>query len=171
MDNSKRAPYFSFNFLTEMTHSHLAIPNNLDLQLKNFLNRIYSNGYLDNTMLLLLSDHGNRLNYFAYATEGGKLEKNLPFLSIKIPRKMENSQFFQNLKDNKKKLISFFDIFQTIRHFYQINKYGLENSIKLKRLKMCSEIFQKNDFKQRSHRGISLFVSLIYLLKFLRLTG
>lgn len=162
MSNPSSVPYFSFNFLTEMTHDHLAIPSNLDKQLRNFLNRINSNGYLDNTMLLLFSDHGNRLNYYSYATEGGKLEKNLPFLSIKIPRKLKGTVFSSNLKDNTNKLISFFDIFQTIRQFYHINKYGLNSTIVFEELKTCNKKVEKNVLNERSRRGISLFVRIHY---------
>jgi hypothetical protein len=156
MNRSKKVPYFSFNFLSEMTHGQLAIPKNLDFQLRNFLKQMNSNGHLDNTMLLLLSDHGNRLNYFSYGTEAGKLEKFLPFISIKLPRKMIHTKLFSNLKGNKNKLISFFDIYQTLKHFYYINKYGLET---FEKSNPCREIFQKNDIKERYQRGISLFVS------------
>jgi hypothetical protein len=38
--------------------------------------------YLNNTMLILMGDHGNRLKYYAYATEQGKLERWMPFLEL-----------------------------------------------------------------------------------------
>ena len=164
-DEKKRIPYFSFNFLTEMTHMHLAIPKNLDLKLSELLIRMNQNGYLDNTMLILMSDHGNRLNYFAYATETGKLERNLPFLSIKLPKKMRPTPFSANLKNNKNKLVSFFDVYQTLRHFLHVNKYGLEMLKDNNYSTFCTNQFCTNSFNDRHLRGISLFVSFFFLLK------
>lgn len=73
--NPQKAPYFSFNFVTEYTHAYLAVPWQFDQAIVHFLERLDRKGYLDNTMVMLLTDHGNRLKFFAYATELGKLEK------------------------------------------------------------------------------------------------
>ena len=116
MSATKRVPYFSFNFLTEMTHMHLATPKSLDVYMRDMLIRLSQEGYLDDTMLVVMSDHGNRLNYYAYATEPGKLERYLPFLSVKLPKKMRDSTFAASLRGNKNKLVSFFDVYQMSLH-------------------------------------------------------
>lgn len=149
LKQNKHIPYFSFNFLTEYTHNFLAIPPELDSELSDMLKRLESEGHLDKTLLIFFSDHGNRLKFFAYATELGKLERYLPFLSVKLPKKMVNTRYFENVKMNRDKLVSFFDIYQTLREFYFINKYeninGHENEFKV------------NSKSIRNQRGISLF--------------
>ena len=64
-----------------------------------------------------MGDHGNRINRYSYATEMGKLERYRPFLSVTLPEKLKNSTIAKNLKYNSDKLVSFFDLYQTLRHF------------------------------------------------------
>lgn len=102
----------------------MAIPWQLDEALMRTLQRLDTNGYLDNTLLVVFSDHGNRLKFFAYATEIGKLEKYWPYMSIRLPKSWSTTRYAQNARLNRDKLISFFDIYQTIRHHLFINKFG-----------------------------------------------
>jgi hypothetical protein len=148
---NKRTGYFSFNFLTEYTHSYLAVPPRFDLKLSHTLRSLESKGYLDNTMLIVMSDHGNRLKFFAYATETGKLERFLPFLSIKLPKKLTNTRHLSNLKKNKHRLVSFYDLYQTLRQFLFINTHGVHEKDSA-----CSEQFYVNKKEDRNFRGISL---------------
>ena len=94
----------------------------------------------------IFSDHGIRLSKYAYETELGRREKKLPFISINIPKKLLNTQYFSNAKKNKDRLISFYDVYQTIRHFLYIQK-GDSNSTQ----------FSINDKNIHYLRGISLF--------------
>ena len=72
----------------------------------------------------IFSDHGIRLSKYAYETELGRREKKLPFISINIPKKLLNTQYFSNAIKNKDRLISFYDVYQTIRHFLYIQKFN-----------------------------------------------
>ena len=145
-------PYFSFSFLTEYTHDYLASPPQLDKYTANLLMRLEKKGFLDNTLLILHSDHGNRLQSFAYGTEIGKIEKFLPFIGIRLPRRLWNTTFFENLKSNKNKLISFFDIFQTLRQFLHLNS-NFKKPLSRAQYKINSKSI-------RYSRGISLFESI-----------
>lgn len=147
-NQNKNTPYFSFNFLTEYTHDYLASPPQLDRYTADLLMRLEKNGYLDNTLMILHSDHGNRLQSFAYGTEIGKIEKFMPFLSIRLPRKLWNTPFQENLKNNKKKLVSFFDLYQTLRQFLHLNS---NFSKPLDRSQ-----YSVNDKHTRFKRGMSL---------------
>lgn len=122
-ERNKQTPYFSFNFLTEYTHAYMAVPRQLDESLARTLARLDARGHLDNTLLILFSDHGNRLKFFAYATEIGKLEKFWPYLSVRLPSSW-SSKYASNARENRDKLISFFDVYQTIRHHLFLNKFG-----------------------------------------------
>ncbi len=95
-----------------------------------------------------MGDHGNRITRYSYATETGKLERFRPFLSVTLPDKLKHSQLAKNLDQNKDKLVSFFDLFQTLRHFLFINKCSGGGS---------DPQFTLNTKASRSNRGISLF--------------
>ena len=69
--------------------------------------------YLDNTLLIIFSDHGNRLTRYPIYTSTGRIERHLPFLSMRLPKKLWNTSYFHNAKNNEQKLISAFDIYQT----------------------------------------------------------
>ena len=123
-ENNRKMPYFSFNFITEYTHAYFAVPWQFDDALARSLARLEHKGYLDDTLLIVLSDHGNRLKFFAYATEIGKLEKYLPYLSIRLPKKWRQTSYMSNARHNRDKLVSFFDLYQTLRHYLYINKFA-----------------------------------------------
>ena len=141
---NRETPYFSFNFLTEYTHNYFAIPERFDMRVKEMLSRLDTNGYLNNTMLIVMGDHGNRLKYFAYATEMGKLERWLPFFSIRFPESFKNTVYLKNAISNKKKLVSFFDIYQTLRHYLHLNKFGMNQG------DSCQKQFNLNSISERS---------------------
>ncbi len=96
--------------------------------------------------MYLFSDHGIRLTKFAYETEIGRREKKKPFISINLPKKLLNTSYFRNMRNNKNRLISFYDVYQTIRHFLRIQK-SYSNSSQ----------FSINDKNIHYLRGVSLF--------------
>jgi hypothetical protein len=155
LKNNQNTPYFSFNWLTEYTHNELAIPPNFDFSLRYFLRKLMALGYFDKTLLLFLTDHGNKLHDFA-KTESGRHERLLPYLSIKFPKNLLGTTLHKNAINNKNKLISFFDIYQTLRNFLFVNKYGLEN-LQNENDPFCRNQFRNNSYELRNLRGISLF--------------
>jgi len=148
----KQTPYFSFSFLTELTHDHLAIPRNFDRHLKNFLENLINNGNLDNTLLVVLSDHGNRLHKYSYTTNNGRTERYMPFLSVKLPKKLIGTKYHEIALANKNKLVTLFDVHQTLRHFLYLNTF---DTTKLN-VKSCQNQFKTNSIYQRNMRGTSL---------------
>ena len=104
--------------------------------------------YLDNTLLIVFSDHGARLVPFAYQTEAGLIEENLPFVSIRLPKKLWGTRYEVNVQNNKNKLVTSFDIYQTLRHFLHLNKNYLKE--------LDPSQFMINDMNTRHLRGISL---------------
>lgn len=141
----KQKPYFSFNFMTEYTHNYFAVPDNMDEDMRNFLSQLD----IDNTLLVIFSDHGNRLKFYSYATEMGQFEKHSPFLSIRVPKKMTRTKYYVNMKQNTNKLISFFDLYQTLRQFLFLNRHGTTRGY--------DNEFKMNSMEDRARRGTSLF--------------
>lgn len=143
-------------------HDSLYLPEHFDRELKETLVEFENKGFLDNTLLILTSDHGHRLSKYYYETDYGQIELSSPLLNMRLPKKLRNSAFYQNAYENRNKLISIFDLYKTIRHFNYINKFNVHNNHEHYndgRLK-CNDKFRKNDIQTRSLRGISIFESI-----------
>ena len=147
-DQNSNKPYFFLNFLTEYTHDDFVIPSYIDRKFKEMVENFEKLGYLDNTLLFVFSDHGSRLASYAYKTETGVIEENLPFVSMRLPKKLWNTRYHLNAEMNKNKLVTGFDLYQTLRQFYHINA-NYSNELDEKQFKL-------NDKNIRQLRGISL---------------
>ena len=154
---NKDLPYFSFNFLKFYTHDYFTMPSGFDKRLREFV-ELYDKKYSQNSMFIVMSDHGSRLSSYSYNSEEGKIERSLPFLSIKLPETLVNTTFGINLRKNKKKLVTVLDMYKTMKQFYYLNRYGI-NSTKINSEK-CRAEFQQDSKHVRQKRGISLFEEL-----------
>jgi len=147
-------PYFSFTFLSEYTHDYLAVPSDFDRRLRDLLSNFDNKGFLNNTLLMIYGDHGNRLTPFSYNTQIGKFERNRQFVGIKLPNRFENTPYKNNFVKNQDKLATFFDVYQTLRQFLHMNEFNLNVSTN------CRQQFKKNLHQSRNLRGVSLFEEL-----------
>lgn len=95
-----QTPYFALRFHNFYVHDHFSLPQNYDKLFANFLKKHESN--LSGTMLIVMSDHGHRLVQYYQTNEGQKEHAN-PFLSIKVPKNLEHTQFYQNFESNRNK--------------------------------------------------------------------
>ncbi len=66
-----------------------------------------------------------------------------------MPKSLLNTEYYLNVKNNRNRLVSFYDVYQTLRQFLHINSNSTQ---KLDRLQ-----FSINDKNTRYLRGISLF--------------
>jgi hypothetical protein len=115
-------PKFSFIFHSQYSHdSNNRLPYGDD-ELLEFLQLMNQRGYLDNTMFILMSDHGNRFSSLR-KTYQGKLEERLPFLSIRMPKKFQEKypQFMSNLRFNSHRLTTPFDLHETFEHLFEFH--------------------------------------------------
>ena len=82
----------------------------------NFLNTLYQENLLDDTTILLLSDHGCSLPTVYYFNEFFELEKNLPMLYIMVSDKANKTydQQYHHIHENQQKFITAYDIYNTI---------------------------------------------------------
>jgi hypothetical protein len=149
---NKQIPYFGFHFMKYFTHDFFTFPSEYDERLKETLETNEKKGYFDNTLFIMMSDHGSRVTGYSFVTDQGRTERTLPFLSIRLPKRLRHTNYEQNLISNKNKLTTHFDLFKTLRHFYymNLNEFDPSNA-------KCRNQF-KNSFKNiQGLRGISLF--------------
>ena len=108
---------FAFGFHSYLAHAH---PNNLRLaedDLMWFLRTFVNNGYLKDTMLIIMGDHGSRNGEYRQTIQG-KLEERLPWFSISLPSKFYRRfpNLTSNLQNNQAIITSSFDVHATLHH-------------------------------------------------------
>lgn len=102
---NSQIPYFAIKFHNLYFHDIFTIPENYDKMLKKTLEKFEPN--FNDTMLVLISDHGHRFMPYAQSDKG-LAEFTNPFLSVKLPCKFINTTFLDNFKSNTNKLETFF---------------------------------------------------------------
>ncbi|CAF1076953.1 unnamed protein product, partial [Didymodactylos carnosus] len=125
-----------FSFLLHKQYSHDT--NNLlpyaDDEALEFLQYMNKHGYLDNTMLMIMTDHGARYSQFRTSYQG-KLEERLPFMSIRMPPKFQQQypHLMRNLRLNSHRLTTPFDIHETFLNLLDFHSHQGEYQSKTKR--------------------------------------
>ena len=157
VEKLKDESYFSFNFMKYYTQNYLAVPSEFDDGLREMISGFEEKGYLENTMLVLMGDHGNRLTSYFTDTDYGDIEHRNPLLSIRLPRKFWGTEFMRNMRENANKLTTSFDIYKTLKQYYYLNK---NRDASLDMSDECRKHFQINYADVRSMRGVSLFEKL-----------
>ncbi|CAH0557696.1 unnamed protein product [Brassicogethes aeneus] len=140
MDNT---PYFAFYWGASLSHDYLNKPSTGDESYLEFFRSLYEDGYLDNTVLVFMSDHGIRWGSIRQ-TYQGRMEERLPFVFVRLPDdyKKHHPQIYNNLKVNSHKLTTPFDLHETMADL--LDPYSLTSD----------NIHSRND---TNDRGISLF--------------
>jgi hypothetical protein len=143
-NESSQLPYFLINFFAYYTHDNLVVPSGFDLELVQLLKEWLDSGRLDDTLFIFITDHGSRLSDYYIETEQGQTERSMPFLSIKLPKYLQEiEKYQQTLVNNSNNLINAFDIHQTLKHFLEIQKLN-------KNIDALKEYSYKNDFNFKS---------------------
>ncbi|XP_059144629.1 uncharacterized protein LOC131931792 isoform X2 [Physella acuta] len=122
----KDDPKFMVHFYTPLSHDDNNMITIADDDLKNFLENLETGGYLNNTLLLVMSDHGSR---FADVrrTLSGKLEERLPYVSLRFPPwfKKKYPSLVKNVKTNVNRLTTPFDLHETFKDILRFDGAGL----------------------------------------------
>ncbi|KAL3847013.1 hypothetical protein ACJMK2_017950 [Sinanodonta woodiana] len=107
-------PKFSFVFNSELSHEDNNNVGLLDDDILDFLKYLNTNGHLQNTVLVMMSDHGSRFHSFRN-TEQGKLEERLPYFGFLFPPLFYQKYptLMNNFHQNTKLLVTPFDIHET----------------------------------------------------------
>ena len=106
---------FTFGFFGELSHddnNKLALA---DKDVVAFLKFLQNDGHLENTVLILMSDHGVRFGSFR-KTEQGKLEERMPYFGFRFPDwfRRKFPRHIENFKVNTKRLVTPFDVHETL---------------------------------------------------------
>ncbi|WKY03684.1 hypothetical protein Q1695_004996 [Nippostrongylus brasiliensis] len=117
MNVYKDMPRFLLMHQGLLSHDDINLVEVEDEDLANTLKEMHEKGELDNTVVILMADHGHRFAKLR-ETHQGQLEERLPFFSIALPeafRKTERGKkMYDNLLKNKDRLSTPFDIHATL---------------------------------------------------------
>ena len=129
-----------------------------DNKIYNFFENFYNKGYFDDTLLIIVSDHGNNFgsyySLFKAVGEDNNIEGMLPVLKIVIPNKkiIYESGLYNNLYENQQTFISPYDIYNSIIHASCSDYKDIDTKPK--------NHFEKGDIY--SWRGYSIFNLIDY---------
>ena len=111
-------PKFGFTFLSSLLHKENVMPLSAAAEdVYEFLKSIRDSGFLKDTMLVVMGDHGARTGEFRSTTQG-KLEERLPMLSIVLPAsfRLKYPDLVNNLKLNTEVIMTPLDLHATFMH-------------------------------------------------------
>ena len=122
MTEYKDKPHFALTFLGNYTHAKISPLGLVDSSLSSFLTNVTNLGLINNTVFVLLGDHGSRYASIRRTLQG-KLEERLPLLSITLPKWMskQHPDIVANLLKNRKRLITPFDVHETLQSVLHYN--------------------------------------------------
>ncbi|KIH48202.1 hypothetical protein ANCDUO_21732, partial [Ancylostoma duodenale] len=87
-------------------------------------------GALNNTLLIVLGDHGNRVSAMS-RSYAGRIEERQPLLSIRPPPGFADAypEAMRNARDNTQRFISNFDVHETLLDITD-DRFGAERPVK-----------------------------------------
>lgn len=144
-----REPYFAMFWQASLTHDYFNYPQLGDESYSKFITYMSTEQLLNQTALIVMSDHGMRWGNFRQ-TYQGRMEDRLPFVFIILPSwwKEKYQIAWANLRRNTRSLTTAFDLHETLMDL--LNSKNLEESKLKHRFK---ELTEKKDLP----RGISWF--------------
>lgn len=139
LQTNKGHKLFTFGFFSEFSHHDNNMLAQADDDVVSFLRFLKDEGHLENTVLIVMSDHGIRYGSFRN-TEQGKLEERMPYFGFRFPEwfKQRYPKHMKNFITNTKRLVTPFDIHETLLDILYFSKSSA-------------------DIGSVSSRGISLF--------------
>uniref|UniRef100_A0A183TVX8 DUF229 domain-containing protein n=1 Tax=Toxocara canis TaxID=6265 RepID=A0A183TVX8_TOXCA len=121
----EKLPYFAFSFLWKLSHDFTSYIERLDAILARWLQEIHVAGLLNNTVLMVMSDHGNRFDEIR-KTLIGRYEERMPFLFVHLPESLTGEHAItEAMNTNIWRMSTQFDVYETLVDIVQ-NTYGTE---------------------------------------------
>ncbi|CAG9860212.1 unnamed protein product [Phyllotreta striolata] len=112
----KDSPSFGLFWANSFSHNDINLPSTMDESMLNMLTDPELLRAMDNTILILFSDHGFRFGDIRY-THSGWLEERLPFIYFHLPEKFKriHRDKFDNFMTNTRRLTVPYDVFNTLQ--------------------------------------------------------
>ncbi|CAL8147823.1 unnamed protein product [Orchesella dallaii] len=107
--------YFQFIWSTALTHDYLNRGRVGAKLMRSTLEWLHKGGYLNDTILILMSDHGARHSDIVDYPQG-QIELRMPYLYFVFPQwfKENYPKAYKNLQENQDRLTTPFDLYETL---------------------------------------------------------
>jgi hypothetical protein len=127
-------PCFCFSFHAELSHDSINLIGVADDDITYWLKKLQKSRLLDNTLLIFMSDHGNRFMETRNSLNG-KLEERLPFFSFVFPQKFKRKfpVQYRNFQSNLNSLVTPFDVHETFLDLLFLQRYNNHKRSKYER--------------------------------------
>ncbi|XP_059161611.1 uncharacterized protein LOC131944810 [Physella acuta] len=118
-------PKFAMTFLTRMTHDTLNDLKKVDDHTYNIYNTLFKEGYLNRTVLISFSDHGQRWGPIR-PTFNGMIESRTPYTILTFPKWFleKYPDVVRNLKTNTARLTTHYDTHATLQELLYFKAKG-----------------------------------------------
>lgn len=123
-----------------------------------FLKSSFNEGLFNRTVIFVLGDHGNRMD-FIRRTKVGTIEDRMPMVTVILPEwvNIKYPTWKKSLRDNSKRLTSTYDIYATFKHILStLNKQNKTTDIEQQLLNNILDKNVKKHFAAGS-TGLSFF--------------
>ncbi|XP_015929498.2 uncharacterized protein [Parasteatoda tepidariorum] len=141
-------PYFAFCMVSILTHDVADYASYADAPAARLLKGLDETGALNNSVLVIFSDHGIRYGKIR-ETYIGKFEERMPFMYIHFPKWFlaQNSDINRNMIVNQERLMTLFDIHATLKHLLNpkneyvadFDEYGLSLLNEIPESRTCDD--------------------------------
>lgn len=113
----KNVPTFGLFWINTFSHDDINCATSMDADVEMLLRKLYVEEILNDTIVVLLSDHGFRYGNIRY-THTGYMEERLPFIYFWIPEgyRKRYVKEYEELKRNAQRLTSPYDLYMTLQH-------------------------------------------------------
>lgn len=134
-------PKFLFGFHGELSHDAYNLIGVADNDLLEFLRGLKESGALDNTLLIVMADHGHRFAQVRNTLQG-KQEERLPFFAFIPPPSFAKTQpaAAAHLATNRRRLTTPFDIHATLSAVLGTNVLEKAPHLNRRSMSLWSEI-------------------------------
>ncbi|XP_069676617.1 uncharacterized protein [Periplaneta americana] len=136
----REKPKFMFSFHTELSHDSHNLIGAVDLDMLEWLQTMNEEGHLNNTMLVIMSDHGPRFADIRN-TQQGKQEERLPMFGLVFPPWFQRAypDAMVNIRRNSQRLTTPFDINPTLKNVLHYEGSG-KGSVKDRAISLFKQI-------------------------------
>ncbi|XP_015182249.1 PREDICTED: uncharacterized protein LOC107069440 isoform X2 [Polistes dominula] len=143
--------YFAFTWMASLTHDYLNYAQLSDKSYHKLIELLSERQYLNNTALIMMSDHGLRFGQFRQTFQG-KMEDSLPFSFLVLPKwwRDKYSVAWANMRRNMRSLTTAFDVHETLKDIADPRRIEEDT------LKQRNQQISKGNVP----RGISLFLPI-----------
>ncbi|KAH8292448.1 hypothetical protein KR054_010118 [Drosophila jambulina] len=119
---NRNRTFFGMFWTNTFSHNDFSMPSAMDARMVQYMRLLDKNGVMDNTIIIFFSDHGSRFGPLR-KLDSGFLEERLPFFYLRVPRWIREKypEFMRNLRTNRNRLTSPYDIHATLKHILRLD--------------------------------------------------